>query len=106
MAIKNVSVENDKVVFTFRNDFIRDNVIVILTNRYQIFLRSKLRSKWNFESNLIQDYFVDNCQRGAYIGERKNKKDNYVYDVWDLTKVFPDVQFNDNEKELDMLFEF
>ena len=102
MAIKNVSVENDKVVFTFRNDFIRDNVIVTLTNRYIIFLRSR----WNFEHNAIQDYFVDNCQRGAYIGERKNKKDNYVYDVWDLTKVFPDVKFNDNEKELDMLFEF
>lgn len=102
MAIKNVSVENDKVVFTFNNDFIRDKVIVTLTNRYQIFLRSR----WNFEFNAIQDYFVGNCERGAYIGERKHKKDNYVYDVWDLTKVFPDVQFNDNEKELDMLFEF
>ena len=102
MAINNVSVENDKVVFTFRNDFIRDNVIVTLTNRYLIILRNR----WDFENNAIQDYFVDNCQRGAYIGERKHKKDNFVYDVWDLTKVFPEVKFNDNEKELDMLFEF
>lgn len=102
MAINNVNVENDKVVFTFRNDFIRDNVIVTLTNRYLIILRSR----WNFENNAIQDYFVGNCQRGAYIGERKHKKDNFVYDVWDLTKVFPEVKFNNNEKELDMLFEF
>lgn len=102
MAINNISVENDKVVFTFKNDYIKDNVVVTLTNRYQIILRSR----WNFEFNAIQDYFVGNCQRGAYIGERKHKKDNYVYDVWDLTKVFPEVQFNDNEKELDMLFEF
>ena len=102
MAINNISVENDKVVFTFENDFIKDNVVVTLTDRYFI----ALRSRWNFEHNAIQDYFVENGKKGCYIGERKHRKDKYVYDVWDLTKIFPDVQFNDNEKELDMLFEF
>lgn len=102
MAIQNIGVENNKVVFTFRNDFIKDNVVVSLTDRYLIILRSR----WNFEYNAIQDYFVNICERGAYIGERKHRKDKYVYDVWDLTKVFPDIQFNNNEKELEMLYEF
>ena len=102
MAISKVDVKNNEVVFTFKNDFIKDNVVVTLSNRYCIMLRSR----WNFEHNAIQDYFIKNGKRGCYIGERKHKKDNYVYDVWDLGKVFPEVQFNNNAKELDMLFEF
>jgi hypothetical protein len=102
MAISKVDVKNNEVVFTFENDFIKDNVVVTLTNRYCIVMRSR----WNFEYNAIQDYFTKNGERGCYVGERKHKKDKYVYDVWDLTKVFPEVQFNNNAKELDMLFEF
>lgn len=102
MAISKVDVKSNEVVFTFKNDFIKDNVVVTLTDRYCIVLRSR----WNFEYNAIQDYFIKNGESGCYIGERKHKKDNYVYDVWDLTKVFHEVQFNNNAKELDMLFEF
>ena len=102
MATSKVEVKSNEVVFTFRNDFIEDNVVVTLNNRYLIILRSR----WNVEFNDIEDYLIKNGKKGCYIGERKNKKDDYVYDVWDLTKVFPDVKFNDNEKELDMLFEF
>lgn len=102
MGLSNLDVKSNEVVFTFENDFIKNNVVVTLTNRYCIVLRSR----WNFEYNAIQDYFTMNGERGCYIGERKHKKDNYVYDVWDLTKVFPEVQFNNNAKELDMLYEF
>ena len=102
MGLSNLDVKSNEVVFTFENDFIKNNVVVTLTNRYCIVLRSR----WNFEYNAIQDYFIMNGEMGCYIGERKHKKDNYVYDVWDLTKVFPEVQFNNNAKELDMLYEF
>ena len=102
MALSNLDVRSNEVVFTFVNDFIKDNVVVTLTNRYCIVLRSR----WNFEYNAIQDYFIMNGEKGCYIGERKHKKDNYVYDVWDLTKIFPEVQFNNYAKELDMLYEF
>ena len=33
MAISNLDVKNNEVVFTFKNDFIKDNVVT-LTNRY------------------------------------------------------------------------
>lgn len=44
----------------------------------------------------FKDYAIENGQRGCYIGERKDR-DGYDYDIWDLTKIFPDVSFKEND---------
>ena len=97
--IKDINVENNKVVFTFKNDFIGNKVIVTLTNRYYVVLQSR----WNFEHMEIENCFLKLGAKGSYLGERKSPNDDYVYDVWDLNKIFPNVQFNDNTKELETL---
>ena len=94
--IKNVDIQWDKVIITFEKDYIDNQIIKTLTNRYYIVWRNR----FDVENAVIERYFIDNGISGCYLGERVSKKYNLIYDVWDLTKIFPNVHFNDNTKDL------
>lgn len=100
--IKNVDVQSDKVVITFEKDYVGNQTIKTLTNRYYIVWRNR----WDFDNAVIERYFIDTGLIGCYLGERMAKTDKSTYDVWDLTKIFPNVHFNDNTKEIEKLIEF
>lgn len=100
MTIKNVKVEDNKV--TFYLESYKGEHIVEFTKRYFF----NTGSRWDFEINEIVRYFIDNAPKGSVIGSGEeyfdNKKIKY-YDrisnvlVWDLKKIFPNVDFIEND---------
>lgn len=90
--MKNVIVKKNRVTFIFNNDFINDVECHSFTERYAILLRSR----WSLLYMFFKDYAIEHGKRGCYIGERKDR-DGYYYDIWDLSKIFPDVSFKEND---------
>lgn len=100
MTINNVKVEDNKV--TFYLESYKGEHIVEFTKRYFF----NTGSRWDFEINEIVRYFIDNAPKGSVIGSGEeyfdNKKIKY-YDrisnvlVWDLKKIFPNVDFIEND---------
>lgn len=85
---KKIIVKNDKVTFMVKNDFNGEVETESFTERFAVLLRSR----WSLLYFYFKQYAIDNGQRGCYIGERKDR-DGYYYDIWDLSKIFPDVAF-------------
>ena len=100
--IKNVDIQSDKVVITFEKDYMGYQNILRLACKYYI----TLRDDWGFNNMHLERYFINNGKKGCYIGKRKSQTDNFIYDVWDLTKIFPNVHFNDNTEKLKSFIEF
>lgn len=100
--IKTVDIQSDKVVITFEKDYVGNQTIKTLTKRYYIVWRNR----YEFDNAAIEKYFIDNGIMGCYLGERMGKKYKLIYDIWDLTKIFPNVHFNDNTEELKSFIEF
>ena len=100
MKINSVKVEDNKV--TFYLESYKGEHIVEFTKRYFF----NTGSRWDFEINEIVRYFIDNAPKGSVIGSGEeyfdNKKIKY-YDrisnvlVWDLKKIFPNVDFFEND---------
>lgn len=90
--MKNVIVKKNRVTFIFNNDFINDIECHSFTERYAILLRSR----WSLIYMFFKDYAIEHGQRGCYIGERQDR-DGYYYDIWDLSKIFPNVSFKEND---------
>ena len=90
--MKNVIVKKNRVTFIFNNDFINNVECRSFTERYAILLRSR----WSLLYMFFKDYAIEHGKRGCYIGERKDR-DGYYYDIWDLSKIFPDVSFKEND---------
>lgn len=90
--MKNVIVKKNRVTFIFSNDFINDIECHSFTERYAILLRSR----WSLIYMFFKDYAIEHGQRGCYIGERQDR-DGYYYDIWDLSKIFPEVSFKEND---------
>lgn len=90
--MKNVIVKKNRVTFIFNNDFINEVEAKTFTERYAILLRSR----WSLIYMFFKDYAIEHGQRGCYIGERQDR-DGYYYDIWDLSKIFPDVSFKEND---------
>lgn len=90
--MKNVIIKKNRVTFIFKNDFINDVECRSFTERYAILLRSR----WSLIYMFFKDYAIEHGQRGCYIGERQDR-DGYYYDIWDLSKIFPDVSFKEND---------
>lgn len=102
MDIKDVKVEDKKVTF-YLEDY-RGEHIVEFTKRYFF----ETGNRWNFEINEIKRYFLANAPKGSVIGcgeEYFDKNENYAHLsnrisnvlVWDLKKIFPNVDFFEND---------
>lgn len=103
MTIKNVKVEDKKV--TFYLESYKGEHIVEFTKRYFF---DNIGDRWNFEINEIKRYFLDNAPKGSVIGSGEDyfdKNENYAFlwnrpsnvYVWDLKKIFPNVDFIEND---------
>lgn len=64
------------------------------------------RTRWNFVKQEIEHYFVQHGKRGCLIGSGEDfyniKGKKYIIHpseifIWDLSLIFPDVKFEDNE---------
>lgn len=88
---KKVIVKNNRVIFMVKSDFTNEVEIELFTEKYAILLKSR----WSLLYMFFKDYAIEHGQRGCYIGERKDR-DGYTYDIWDLSKIFPDVSFKEN----------
>ena len=64
------------------------------------------RTRWNFVKQEIEHYFVQHGKRGCLIGSGEDfysvKGKRYIIHpseifIWDLSLIFPDVKFEDNE---------
>lgn len=87
-----ITKTQNRVIFVVRNQFTNEIETMELQHRYAIILRTR----WSLVYNYSQDYFIENGDRGCYIGERYDK-DGFVYDVWDLSKIFKDINFINND---------
>lgn len=67
------------------------------------------RTRWNFVKQEIEHYFVQHGKRGCLIGSGEDfykvKGTRYIIHpseifIWDLSLIFPDVQFEDNESSI------
>lgn len=67
------------------------------------------RTRWDFVKQEIEHYFVQHGQRGCLIGSGEDfygdKVKRYIIHpseifIWDLSLIFPDVQFEDNEDSI------
>lgn len=102
MTITNVKIEDKKVTFYLKS--YDGEHIVEFTKRYFF----DTGNRWNFEINEIKRYFLINAPKGSVIGSGEdfiNKKEkhsllcNRISNVlvWDLKKIFPNVDFIEND---------
>lgn len=87
---------------------------VELNNRFVVWRKSR----WDFVKERIREYFIDYGKRGCYLDaesiyrekvpiSKMSDRNQRLYlqnlsniDVWDLSLIFPDVEFNDNTETL------
>ena len=87
---------------------------VELNNRFVIWSKNR----WDFVQKRIREYFIDYGKRGCYLDAESIYREKipipqmheitkrfYLQnlsniDVWDLSLIFPDVEFNDNTETL------
>ena len=84
---------------------------VVLNNRFVVWSKNR----WDFVQKSIREYFIDYGKRGCYLDAESIYRENTTLwkemseikqrfylqnlsniDVWDLSLIFPDVEFNDN----------
>ena len=94
-----IDIQNDRVVFTFDNGFVDNNVVITITDRFFATMGHCFRDMY-----AIEEYFVNNGDRSAYLGKRRCKNDRRMYNLWDVSKIFPNVRFQNNEKEFKSFF--
>lgn len=88
---KKVIVKKDKVIIMVKSQFVDQVETEIFTERYAILLRTR----WSLLYFFFKEYAIENGQRGCYVGEKRGN-DGLYYDIWDLTKIFPNVLFKTN----------
>lgn len=86
--VHDVKIERNKVIFTFV--FHNGTSEVVLNEKYLVLEQNR----WNFEIQDLKNYFITHGNKGCYLGERRAF--GIKYDLWDLSKVFPNVIFNYN----------
>jgi hypothetical protein len=96
--VHDVIIERNKVTFTFM--FYNGKSTVVLKERYLVLEQNR----WNFEIQDLTHYFIKHGVKGCYLGECKAF--GLKYDIWDLSKVFPNVMFQYNREILDKYKEF
>lgn len=96
--IHDVNIGRNKVTFTLM--FYNGKSTIVLKERYLVLEQNR----WNFEIQDLKNYFITHGNKGCYLGERKAF--GIKYDLWDLSKVFPNVMFNYNGEILEKYKEF
>ena len=96
--VHDVKIEYNKVIFTFVS--YNGKSTVVLNEKYLLLEQNR----WNFEIQDMKNYFITHGIEGCYLGERKAF--GIKYDLWDLSKVFPNVMFQYNREILDKYKEF
>jgi hypothetical protein len=94
-----------------------DNKVEFILQSYDGKYRAELtkrfivcpRTRWNFVKQEIEHYFVQHGKRGCLIGSGEDfysvKGTRYIIHpseifIWDLSLIFPDVKFEDNESSI------
>lgn len=104
MEIIEVKKHKDKVEFILKS--YNGKYKVELTNRFIVCSRN---SRWDFVKNEILHYFVQHGQKGCVCGSGEDfysvKDRKYFIHpsnlfVWDLSFVFPDIEFVDNKDSI------
>ncbi len=104
MEIIEVKKYKNKVEFILKS--YNGKYKVELTNRFIVCLRN---SRWDFVKNEILHYFIQHGQKGCVCGSGVDfysvKGRKYIIHpsnifVWDLSFVFPDVEFEDNKDSI------
>lgn len=104
MEIIEIKKHKDKVEFILKS--YNGKYKVELTNRFIVCSRN---SRWDFVKNEILHYFVQHGQKGCVCGSGEDfysvKDRKYIIHpsnlfVWDLSFVFPDVEFVDNKDSI------
>lgn len=88
----NVKISSNRVTFIVVNEFTDEIETETLVDRYII----HSQNRWSMVYYAMKRYFIDNGQRGCYLG-LKRCKDGRYYDIWDLSKIFPNVSFKEND---------
>ena len=96
--VHDVNVEKNQVTFTLM--FYNGKSTIVLKKRYLVLKQDR----WNFEIQDLTNYFIKHGVKGCYLGERRAF--GIKYDIWDLSKVFPNVMFQYNREILDKYKEF
>lgn len=96
--VHDVKIEYNKVTFTFV--FYNGTSTVVLKDKYLVLEQNT----WNFEIQDMKNYFITHGNKGCYLGERRAF--GVKYDLWDLSKIFPNVIFNYNGDILQKYKEF
>lgn len=92
MKISDIKQEKNRVVITVKNESTNETKSFVLNKRFAIFDCDR----WNFEINTITDYFIEKGKKGCFIGFFKDKQ-KYRHEIWDLSKIFDNVQFEEND---------
>lgn len=92
MKISDIKQEKNRVVITVKNESTNETKSFVLNKRFAIFDCDR----WNFEINTITDYFIEKGKKGCFIGFF-NDKQKYRHEIWDLSKIFENVQFEEND---------
>lgn len=96
--VHDVKIEKNKVTFTFV--FYNGTSTVVFNEKYLVLEQNR----WNFEIQDLKNYFIKHGVKGCYLGKRRAF--GIKYDLWDLSKVFPNVMFNNNGDILEKYKEF
>lgn len=104
MEIIEVNRHKNKVEFILKS--YNGKYKVELTNRFIVCSRN---SRWDFVKDEILHYFIQHGQKGCVCGSGEDfysvKDRQYIIHpskifVWDLSFVFPDVEFKDNKDSI------
>lgn len=107
--IKEVEIKENEVIFHFE-DYKNDKSEIILKERFLIFVNSR----WNFDLQDMERYFIEKGKKGCYLGTGENYKDELKKDmpltpysraldhiqIWDLSLIFPQVNFSNNVNDI------
>ncbi len=107
--IKEVEIKENEVIFHFE-DYKNDKSEITLKERFLIFIDSR----WNFDLQDMERYFIKEGKKGCYLGTGENYKDELkkhipltpysraleFIQIWDLSLIFPQVNFLDNNNNI------
>lgn len=97
-------------------------IVELGVSKYEVELNNRFvvwyKNRWDIVQKSIREYFIDYGKRGCYLDAETIYRENTTLpkmsertqrfylrnlsniDVWDLSLIFPDVEFNDNTETL------
>ena len=97
-------------------------IVELGVSKYEVELNNRFvvwyKNRWDLVQKSIREYFIDYGKKGCYLDAESIYRENTTLpkmsertqrfylrnlsniDVWDLSLIFPDVEFNDNTETL------